>query len=835
MMKKLRLFVAHRQLTQLNLVAISFILLLAGIGLYYGWRTFWFLTDDAYIAFRYASNSYLGFGYTWNPPPFRPVEGYTSFLWVVLLDIVWRVTGVEPPVSANVMALFFALGTTALGAAMFLAMPLRDSWQKIRLPLLALGLLGILTNRTYLAWASSGLETAMFNFFVTAWVFSGLFILPKTTRWLTMLVITAVFTILSRPDGLLYVAATLVLALLTFGERKKDKRFHFQLLGPLTPLLVVAVHFLWRKQKYGEWLPNTYAAKYVAAWPESGLKYLFSFVMEYGLWFWLLLVALFLIRQLLRWQSHKRALADYKGLIFSRFMIAGVIVGTVLAHVAYYTLIIGGDHFEYRVYSYLIVLIFVSTVWLLNQLQFRAVSALVYLGVFILASWPIQWVHWQETNAVHQQQDEFFIRIPIAHRFPEWTRPYVQLFDDVQTWLIDHEVGTRVQEHSLFHEYQLRLFPPREIGLRLANDAHPVIVSGGVGVPGWVLPTTAIIDTHGLNDYVVARNPVLSAGERRMAHDRYPPAGYVDCFQPNLQLVGNNKIVVAHHNLDAEQIAACEAAYWPPSAGDGRSTNYLPVNAESAPSVHDYLWNNWPADPLYFFFVSPDMASPQPAPAFVESFADYEGLGCTVLPPASQESDNDFLFAFFPDEARPGVTELMAVFPWMQFVSEDQDGGRPFHLGYAAPVESGMNVQPSVLHAADWGNQIHLLGYDLADDTLQPGQSIHLTLYYQTGSVIEDGLSSYTHLIGTVFNPATGGPLWAQDDGEPCRSLLPMSAWPPGSIVLHKVVIAVPPDAPPGEYQLRTGFYHWQTGMLLLLADETEGVDLASVQILPAE
>ena len=36
-----------------------------------GWRLFWFLTDDAYITFRYASNSLLGFGYTWNPPPFR--------------------------------------------------------------------------------------------------------------------------------------------------------------------------------------------------------------------------------------------------------------------------------------------------------------------------------------------------------------------------------------------------------------------------------------------------------------------------------------------------------------------------------------------------------------------------------------------------------------------------------------------------------------------------------------------------------------------------------------------------------------------------------------------
>lgn len=164
MTKKLRLPMAHRQFEGVHLVMVLLILFLAGLGLYGGWRTLWFLTDDAYIAFRYVSNSYLGFGYTWNPPPFRPVEGYTSFLWVALLDGIWRLAGIEPPVAANGVAFVFALGTTALGAARLLLMPLRPALQKIRLPLLALVLLAVLSNRTYLAWASSGLETGMFNF-----------------------------------------------------------------------------------------------------------------------------------------------------------------------------------------------------------------------------------------------------------------------------------------------------------------------------------------------------------------------------------------------------------------------------------------------------------------------------------------------------------------------------------------------------------------------------------------------------------------------------------------------------------------------------------------------
>ena len=50
------------------------------VATYYGWKLFFFSTDDAYIAFRYVSNSLAGHGLTWNARPFRPVEGYTSFL-----------------------------------------------------------------------------------------------------------------------------------------------------------------------------------------------------------------------------------------------------------------------------------------------------------------------------------------------------------------------------------------------------------------------------------------------------------------------------------------------------------------------------------------------------------------------------------------------------------------------------------------------------------------------------------------------------------------------------------------------------------------------------------
>ena len=74
-----------------------------------GWSLLWFMCDDAFIAFRYISNRQLGWGYTWNPPPFLPVEGYTSFLWVALLDAIWTITGRQPPDTANLVGLYAAL------------------------------------------------------------------------------------------------------------------------------------------------------------------------------------------------------------------------------------------------------------------------------------------------------------------------------------------------------------------------------------------------------------------------------------------------------------------------------------------------------------------------------------------------------------------------------------------------------------------------------------------------------------------------------------------------------------------------------------------------------
>lgn len=828
--KEAAMSIWHRELPTIQFITLFFLLVLASIGLYVGWSLFWFLTDDAFIAFRYISNSMMGFGYTWNAPPFRPVEGYTSFLWVVLLDVVWRVTSVEPPESANVISLLFAYGTTFLGVVMLLKMELSSQLERIRLPLLALVLLGVLTNRTYLTWASSGLETGMFNFLITAWLFCALFIEANTARWLGLLMLTAVLTGLTRPDGLLLIAATLFLSGLTLLGQLKKGRLSFRYFMALTPVLITITHFLWRKQKYGDWLPNTYAAKYVTPWPESGWRYLLSFIIEYGLLFWVALVLFFFLIKsrdyLTNWTYSDPTLCPLYIL---------TVIGTLLAHFAYYTFMIGGDSFEYRVYSHLVLLIWLSSVWLLNALSTSASRALLFLSLFVLCALPIQWTHWAFTHQLNTREATKNLQVAIAPHFPTLIRPYVELFDDLQFWLDEHRVGRRSQAHKVFYERQVERFPPRSIGMLLSPNTYPVMSYAAVGVASWALPTTNIIDTLGLNDYVIARNPIDPNNLRKMAHERFPPPGYVECFEPNVALLVKDKLLVIQHKLTAERILECESRPWAAGMADDQEEKLADI--VKRPPTENYVLNrSWSPEHLMLNFVPPQQDRVELSANLLKNFPHYTGLGCVVIPPKKElVSRSHYLLALLPSTNRPPQSELAELFPWTQFLTEAKEKEvPPYHLGLA--VRAGLEAlpEPKQLREATWADKLSLLGYDLLRTSYHPGDTIHLTLYYRSESPTGPGVNVFTHLLGTTYNPQTAGPVWGQDDADPCRDLYPLLRWLPGYLVASKMAIPIPPDAPPGDYQLSVGLYNWQIGERVLLSGEMAGqdsVNLTSVQI----
>ena len=160
--------------------------------------------DRIHFGVRYASNLHFGHGPVWNPAPFLPVEGYTSFLWLVVLEAVWSLTGVLPPGAAPPLSIALS-SLTLLRVARFAWTRrwMRELPWGPRVGYLAILLGAIVSNTTFLTWATSGLETAFFNLLVCCWLLDGWQSVTRQSRASALVfgVCTALLPLV-RPEGM---------------------------------------------------------------------------------------------------------------------------------------------------------------------------------------------------------------------------------------------------------------------------------------------------------------------------------------------------------------------------------------------------------------------------------------------------------------------------------------------------------------------------------------------------------------------------------------------------------------------------------------------------------
>lgn len=592
------------------------------LAMLFGASALSFLCDDAFITFRYVRNAHDGLGLVWNPPPFQPVEGYTGFLWALLLWAVWSVCGIEPPDAANGLSLLCGVGQFACVALAAMRLRRRDGTTPPSLVGL-LALAAVVGNRTFLQWLSSGLETALFHLAFLAWVLIGCRPAERrTTGWLARWSLAAAAAALTRPDGLLLVVATAAAAGLEAWRRHTGLR---ALLLGLSPLSTVLAHVLWRRSCYGEWLPNTYYAKVTGAWPEAGLRYFACFALENGAWLWFPLLAV--------WLAVEFARSGCGVFVSMRDRLPGaVVVGAVVFHASYYLFIVGGDHFEYRVLSHLVPLGTLAAVAMAARIG-NGVALPSLAAVSLGLAGSVGWVHFALTRQLPPHGFQ-----AIAPQLPDVVRPLARWYDRQQLWLSLRLIGQRCNQHANLLQFFGQAMPP---GLRFepGTDAFPVSEQGAAGLAGWVLSECAILDTFGLNDWVIARWPIerepavpaqrwidaasaadadrdgqltldelratvavitgappgdrggdvllscvlatyaaeradavpvamaAAIGElldvrRSMAHERRPPAGYFEAFAPNVVVAGGvARAVPRAVPLTAERIRAIEAEW----------------------------------------------------------------------------------------------------------------------------------------------------------------------------------------------------------------------------------------------------------------------------------
>ncbi|MBC7227146.1 MAG: glycosyltransferase family 39 protein [Thermoflexales bacterium] len=145
--------------------------------------------------------------------------------------------------------------------------------------------------------------------------------------------------------------------------------------------------------------------------------------------------------------------------------------------------------------------------------------------------------------------------------------------------------------------------------------------------------------------------------------------------------------------------------------------------------------------------------------------------------------------------------------------------------------------------AARLGESVRLAGYGLYRDrgvlgdsplapgaAVCPGERLFLDLYWQADGPVGANYVVFTHLVGAAPNPATGNPVWAQDDHEPLRGGCPTSLWLPGRLLRDRYELVLPADAPAGEYLLEVGMYRWDTGERLPVSGD--GADPENRRIL---
>lgn len=131
-----------------------------------------------------------------------------------------------------------------------------------------------------------------------------------------------------------------------------------------------------------------------------------------------------------------------------------------------------------------------------------------------------------------------------------------------------------------------------------------------------------------------------------------------------------------------------------------------------------------------------------------------------------------------------------------------------------APVLDLQN--PAPVHFEDG---IDLLGSSLSSGEARPGESVTVTLYWRAGGPTQMSHTVFTHLLGPP--KADGSIVWAQHDGPPLGNSYPTTRWDRGEIIVDRHTFTIPPDAPPGVYQLEAGLYTPQkAGVRLNVLDD---------------
>ena len=441
------------------------------------------LFDDAYISLRYASNLAEGHGLVWNVG--ERVEGYTNFLWTVLIALLLRLTPLEAPLLALVLGgLVFILNLIVAAQLEERLLGALGSPTKLAFAPLLLAL-----HSVFIAYGSTGMETGLCALLVSlgALALCG----PWSGRGTLLAGAALIAATLCRPDhALFYVVGTAVVVLQELSLLRQH-----QARGEVLPLwasarraalyaapfTVYLAYLGWKLHYYGQLLPNTYYAKSAdMSWYSQGLIYLLLFVIGTSAFVPLGLasVAWFRLRR-------RSAPAWQRFVLFS----AG---GTGLY--CLYVAKVGGDFMHGRFVVSLIPLLFVFA----------------SIGVRSLAPWQRdrasigRWLSWAIAAGLLVASVQ---PLPLF----DGTQAHFGVVDESTYYRV---TGVRGEVRVDHNHWKVGTFLRDKLTVR---GIEPILGTGGIGMVGYYskLP---LVDVYGLTDPITAHRRLDK--RRRPGHEK---------------------------------------------------------------------------------------------------------------------------------------------------------------------------------------------------------------------------------------------------------------------------------------------------------------------------
>lgn len=449
-----------------GLIAIA-LLLLAHALFYDG------ITDDAFILFRYVDHFLAGHGLVYNVGD--RVEGYTSFLWAIVLAAL-SFPFPDPIIASKLAGIASGLLCLFLVWKFSCFLFGRNAWALVAPVLLAL-------DRTYAGWCTGGLETKLFTALIFAATSRAFCEHSADGKRLPLAGLLFGLATLARPEAPMYLATFVVWRVaVTRSLNIRDNLW----LG-LTFLAVVAPHLLWRHDYYGEWLPNTYYVKVNGFYADWGLAYVWLFFREQHL---IPVIPALVVAALTgrRDATVSRAASFFASLLFMHFA---------------YVIYIGGDTYEFRFVDAAIPWMSIAAAGGAYRYRVSDGSGTIWRSLataLVLLACLNQVLPTLRSLLQTEYREEFATTWPIY--------AYVEPLEWNKLW------QSHVQISNWINKYK---HPGDSLAVHAAG--HIPYFTG--------LPT---LDLYGLNDKFVARLPILERGIP--GHEKRAPTLYVKMMQP---------------------------------------------------------------------------------------------------------------------------------------------------------------------------------------------------------------------------------------------------------------------------------------------------------------